>query len=73
MEKEQYWKGPYGVLVPNRINSVVAKDGYNYHSRDGGITEKFMLNAPKMNEKIYKETFCNYCEVTKNWYYKSKI
>lgn len=63
-----YWNGPYGVLVSNDINSVVADDGYNSQDKYGGVTEMFMKNAPKMNEEIYKQTYAKKGDDGKYYY-----
>jgi len=57
-ENVGYWTGPYGVLVPNDINSVVAEDGYNTTRISGETTEMFMENAPDMNAEIYRSRYC---------------
>jgi len=52
-----YWIGPYGVRIPNDISSVVASDGYNSHSKDGGVTEMFMEGGEEMNQEIYRSVY----------------
>lgn len=66
--KTGYWKGPFGVLVPNDTYSVVAEDGGNSWYQDGGCTE--MYCGPNMTEAEYKVKFCNQNPVDGMWYYK---
>lgn len=70
MTTENYWTGPYGVLVPEYIDEIIAKDGYNLRYKDGSVTEKFMPNPNPMNEDIYRRTYAT-C-VNGKWYYKEK-
>lgn len=37
-----FWEGPYGVLVPNSVEHVAAKDGYNWLHKNGGETEMYI-------------------------------
>jgi len=67
---EEYWTGPYDVLVSNNIKSVVADDGYNTHYSNGSVTEMFMMNAPPMNAEIYKSKFCEFKDG--KYYYSDK-
>ena len=66
-----YWIGPYDVRIPNHLQSCVASDGYNSQNKNGGVTEKFMINAPVMNQIIYRQ---KYAELRNdgNYYYKEK-
>jgi len=57
---ENHWEGPYGMLVPNSVNYVIAEDGYNTHYKDGGVTEMYMTNAPKMNKDIYLAQYATF-------------
>lgn len=34
-----YWKGPYGVLVPNTITHVEVRDSYNKYLQENGESE----------------------------------
>lgn len=40
-----YWIGPYKMLVPNSIDSVVAKDGRNIRYKNGSETELGVLTS----------------------------
>lgn len=62
-----YWVGPYGVLVPNNIGSVVASDGGNTRYKTGGETEMCVYLDPPMNETIYKEKYATFKDG--NYYY----
>jgi hypothetical protein len=48
-----FWTGPYGMKVPEYVNSVVAADGYNLMNKLGKNTEIAMEDAPEMNKEIY--------------------
>ncbi|BCS82815.1 hypothetical protein QLL95_gp0326 [Cotonvirus japonicus] len=65
------WVGPYGVLVPNSIDNVVAEDGYNTLYKDGSETEKFCLNAEPMSSTIYRAKYAIYNETDGLWYHKT--
>jgi len=39
MISEQFWIGPFGVLVSNKIESVIADDGYNTLFKNGYQTK----------------------------------
>lgn len=43
----EYWKGPYDILVPFNIDSIISPDGINRLNRDG------------KEEKITKEEYFN--------------
>ena len=66
-----YWFGPYDVLVPNKIESVVAADGYNTHYKNGKITEMGCPDCVQMNEKKYKSKYATYNKKDSKWYYKN--
>lgn len=70
-QKLTHWTGPYGILVPNEVNYIMAKDGYNTLRCNGGQTEMFMENAPEMNEEIYKKKYATYNSIDNKWYYNS--
>lgn len=40
-----YWEGPYGILVPNEIVCVRARDGCNTLFKSGGETERASFEA----------------------------
>lgn len=69
IDDADYWRGPYGVLVYKDDDGIVANDGYNILYKDGSVTEKFMINAPQMNEKIYKQ---KYATLINGKYYYNK-
>ena len=60
MSTEKYWVGPYGVLVPDYTDRIVASDGYNTQYKDGSVTERGCLNPKPMNQEIYKKMFSSY-------------
>ena len=64
-----FWKGPYGVLVPNHIEAVVASDGGNTRYKSGAETEMGCMF--EMNEKLYKEKYAIKKEDGK-WYYRDR-
>lgn len=63
-----FWSGPFGVLVSNDIHSVVAKDEGNIIYKNGGCTE--MYCGPKLSEQEYKNKYCEYNFKDSLWYYK---
>lgn len=67
---DEYWTGPYGVRVPNSKHSIVGDDGYNTRHKDGGQTEMFMINAPPMNQDIYRQKYAKLGD--DGYYYYSK-
>jgi hypothetical protein len=61
-----YWLGPYGMRVPNHINAVVAKDGYNFHKKNGCITEIIStMKSPTKEEYLTK-----YAELRSDGFYE---
>lgn len=66
--KSNYWRGPYGIWIPNSINSVKAEDGGNTLYKNGGCTEMGVIN-PKMTEEIYKEKYAKQDGIW--WFYKN--
>jgi len=64
-----YWKGPYGILVPNEIGSVVASDGYNTMYPGGSETEKFCRNPDPMSAEIYRNKYAVYDSACGKWFY----
>ena len=69
---EQYWIGPYGILVPSKINSVLAEDGYNTLYSDGCETEMFRIDGPHMDATKYKKLYATYNSNNGVWYYTKK-
>jgi hypothetical protein len=51
------WIGPYGVIVSQNINSVVAKDGENTLYKDGTETEVYVTNHPTEQEWLAKYSY----------------
>lgn len=61
-----FWVGPYGILVPDEIDSIVARDGGNTLYRDSSETKMYVDSPP--TEAEYKNLYA-----TKGshgiWYY----
>lgn len=72
MQETDYWSGPYGVRVPNSVKYVVASDGYNSRYKDGSETEMCMINAPPMNQHIYRQTYAELRDDGFYYYVKRK-
>ena len=70
MTSNNFWKGSYGILVPNTIDRVLASDGINTLFKDGCETERVNLKTP-LTEDQYKSQYCEYHNG--NWYWASKI
>ena len=49
-----FWIGPYGMRVPNNVDSVVAADGGNRRYKDGSETEAYFPNSPSKKEYLKK-------------------
>ena len=47
---KNYWKGPYGCLVPWSFGTCVAQDGRNIKYKDGSETELFIPNPPSKDQ-----------------------
>ena len=62
-----YWVGPYGILVPNHIRDIVAKDGGNTLYKRGIVTQKCVRS--KMTEETYKKTYAKFNTKDGKWYY----
>lgn len=56
IDGENYWYGPYGCIVPERVSYCIAKDGYNKRYRDGAETEMYM-NVEKISEQEWLSFF----------------
>ena len=65
----KFWKGPYGVLVPNNIHCVVDEDGGNTRGKEGDCTE-MNFSWLNMNEAKYKELYAEFNQNDGQWYYK---
>ena len=72
-ELVSYWIGPYGVLVPQGLKSVVAKDGGNTRYFDGTETEKFVvsLKGGPMTKYKYRAKYARISEYG-HWIYGKK-
>ena len=68
--KVDYWIGPAGVYIPKSIKSVVALDGYNTHSLDGGITEIYCEDNPGFTKEEYRKRFSVYNPTNGRYYWK---
>jgi hypothetical protein len=64
-----YWIGPYGVLVPNHVESVPAEDGGNTFYKDGSETLMCAMQAGSTKEEWLSN--CATC-INGQWYYKEK-
>lgn len=65
----KFWKGPYGVLVPNHIYDVVDRDGGNTLHKSGACTE-MNFSWLNMDETKYKELYAEFNQNDGQWYYK---
>lgn len=54
--KSTHWIGPYGVFVPNEVETVEAEDGWNSIHSDGWITEADVANPPSREEWLKRNT-----------------
>lgn len=52
-ENTGYWRGPYGILVPNFIAAVMCEDQTNYVMRPGDIR----TNAHSVKKPLTKQEF----------------
>lgn len=68
--ESEYWKGPYGVLVPLNVERIIAGDGFNTRYQDGSETELFLVRDEPYGEKEYKEEHAIYNSEDGKWYYK---
>lgn len=65
----EYWIGPYGILIPDTIKSVIDIDGINTIYKDGSSTE--ISNGGKViSEQIYKDRYTIYNSDDGKWYYR---
>lgn len=64
-----YWTGPYAMLVPDTIQSVCAKDGYNRMHKDGSVTDGFRKDGEQMTKEMYLATYAELNE-DEQYYYK---
>lgn len=63
-----YWTGPYGVLVPIYISSVIATDGYNTINSNGVQTELY-CSGILIPEQQYQKLYANYDPIKMAWIY----
>lgn len=68
ISNNEYWEGPYGILVPAYITSVLAEDGYNTLYDNGGQTEIGSTHN-NMTETQYKKKYAVYSAANQKWYY----
>ena len=65
-DKQTYWKGPYGILVPDSTKQVIAIDNCNMISRDGLSTcELATCHIPSEDEWKAEHAYKN----GNVWYY----
>ncbi len=62
-----YWIGPFGVLVANNINSVVAEDGGNTLHKNGSMTK--MCCMDRISKETYLEKYATRNKSDNKWYY----
>ena len=69
METKTYWVGPYGVLIPSYIESVISDDGCNKYYSDGTETEMHGDSSEYMTLEQYRNKYAE--EGTHGlWYWK---
>jgi len=66
---EGYWIGPYGVLIPNKLNGVISEDGYNIRYKTGYCTQRFYINPKPISAEIYQKKYAEYNNESGLWYY----
>jgi hypothetical protein len=66
---QNYWKGPYGILVSYDIDSVVAKDGFNTLYKNGEETE---MCGEEDEEMTREEYFQKYATLNSDGFYYYK-
>lgn len=66
---EGYWRGPFGVLVPNSKKKVDSRDGVNEYYRDGGETEMCNSHRKSLNRDEYREKYATLGDDSE-YYYK---
>jgi hypothetical protein len=70
-----FWVGPYGVLVPDHIQYVIAEDCTNTMFIAGGQTKaaaKWPTLSRKQLRQKYLELYC-YKDKSGHWYYIDDI
>lgn len=74
--KKGYWIGPYGIMVNDIIDSVIAADGFNIRMKNGIQTNKNACDHPqskvKMTESMYKLKYTTIGDDGKYYYDKNK-
>lgn len=64
---QTYWIGPYSVLVPQEVKSVVASDGVHKMYADGRETGSD--NFSTMNSHSYRSKYSRYDMMRGLWFY----
>lgn len=54
--ESHYWLGPYDIRVPDHIEYIKASDGGNILSKNGGVTEMFVINPSTKEQYLEKYT-----------------
>ena len=72
-QKSKYWQGPYGILIPNTINSVVAEDEYNLVYRSSARTNTYSYFYHKITEAQYKNKYAKYNAKDNCFYWKTNV
>ncbi len=49
----EFWVGPYGMLVPTSVTSVISEDGGNRIYRDGHLTNAYVDPQKKISKYRY--------------------
>src|SRR4051812_16599182 len=62
-ERNLYWIGPYGCLIPSYRTVVVAEDGFNTLYREGGETELGLMDGNYITKSKYLSKY-----TTKGYY-----
>jgi hypothetical protein len=65
---DEFWNGPFGVLVPDSVTKVKDTDGINMRYKNGSSTE--MVSGPLLSEAEYKARYA-VLEADGNYYYKT--
>ncbi len=70
---DNYWLGPYDVLVPNHINSVVDGDQCNTLYKNGSMTRMCCPYPNLISKESYLKKYAIYNESDNKWYYNEPI
>lgn len=66
-----WWRGPFGVRVPNHIWQVPDQDGTNSLENDGTPT-KMVADGPEYSEEEYKKKYC-YKDRKGKWWFDARV